>query len=88
MIHSALTGLAGGGVVSLINLTIRHTGHSRHLITNTGEDGTLGLGLVQVLYGWSSLYNYVTNIEHHPTDCSHCLFCPLAKTDPTKTVGT
>ena len=27
--------------VASINLIIRHTGHSRHLITNKGEDGTL-----------------------------------------------
>ena len=55
MIHPALTGLAGGGVVTTINLIIRHTGHSRHLITNTGEDGTLVLAVVEahLLQGWS-----------------------------------
>lgn len=95
MIHPALTGLAGGGVVTTINLIIRHTGHSRHLITNTGEDGTLVLAVVQALNSWGtsvtglvSQYNNATNIEYHPTACILCLFCPLAKTYPTKTVGT
>ena len=59
MIHPALTGLAGGGVVTTINLIIRHTGHSRHLITNTGEDGTLVLAVVQAL---NSLGTSVTGL--------------------------